>query len=295
MEPIKEKNNVESAPPTPGFEKEELKNIYYNCTQCPSLIEIISIDENNNTIEFKCLNNKNNHNNDNIVISINEYLKKMEENKIENIELGEICYEHDINDKYYCYCLNCHRPLCRECLKSKVHKNHDKNLILEMQPTEEDIKLIENKLKEYDNKIEKLNKEKENKIKEFENKLNNNKIEENKKLERKIKENKIIEEKEIKLNKNRYINDLKEIKRKYENEVKLRKIAYENEKNNIKKKHKIINNKEYIINNYKIKELTNIYNKKMNNLCYDIKIKNISNLKKLNEIVYNTYNNNKYK
>ena len=171
MEPIKEKNNVESAPPTPGFEKEELKNIYYNCTQCPSLIEIISIDENNNTIEFKCLNNKNNHNNDNIVISINEYLKKMEENKIENIELGEICYEHDINDKYYCYCLNCHRPLCRECLKSKVHKNHDKNLILEMQPTEEDIKLIENKLKEYDNKIEKLNKEKENKIKEFENKL----------------------------------------------------------------------------------------------------------------------------
>ena len=165
MEPIKEKNNVESAPPTPGFEKEELKNIYYNCTQCPSLIEIISIDENNNTIEFKCLNNKNNHNNDNIVISINEYLKKMEENKIENIELGEICYEHDINDKYYCYCLNCHRPLCRECLKSKVHKNHDKNVIFEMQPTEEDIKLIENKLKEYDNKIEKLNKEKENKIK----------------------------------------------------------------------------------------------------------------------------------
>ena len=46
-------NNIASVNP------ESLKatnDIFYNCTECSSLIEILSIDENKNIIEFKCLN-----------------------------------------------------------------------------------------------------------------------------------------------------------------------------------------------------------------------------------------------
>ena len=36
-------------------------DIYYNCTECSSLIEILSINEDSNIIEFECLNKDNNH------------------------------------------------------------------------------------------------------------------------------------------------------------------------------------------------------------------------------------------
>ena len=56
---IQEYNLCDAPIPTPNSEFEEIeinKNIYYNCTECPSLIEILSINEDNNIIEFKCLN-----------------------------------------------------------------------------------------------------------------------------------------------------------------------------------------------------------------------------------------------
>ena len=47
---------------TPETIEPELNNeIYYNCSECSSLIEIISINENNNIIEFNCLNKESNH------------------------------------------------------------------------------------------------------------------------------------------------------------------------------------------------------------------------------------------
>ena len=54
-------NSTDAPPPTPKNSEIELKNIYYNCTDCSSLIDIISINDDNNTIEFKCLNKENNH------------------------------------------------------------------------------------------------------------------------------------------------------------------------------------------------------------------------------------------
>ena len=36
----------------------EEENIYYNCTECASLIEILLIKEENGFIEFQCLNKK---------------------------------------------------------------------------------------------------------------------------------------------------------------------------------------------------------------------------------------------
>ena len=44
--------------PPPLAEKEQvIKNIGYNCSECSSLIEILSINEKN--LEFKCIGNEN--------------------------------------------------------------------------------------------------------------------------------------------------------------------------------------------------------------------------------------------
>ena len=57
----KKEYNSDAPPPTPETNEVELSEIYYNCTECSSLIEILSINENNNIIEFKCLNKEKNH------------------------------------------------------------------------------------------------------------------------------------------------------------------------------------------------------------------------------------------
>ena len=42
---------------TISSESLQIEEIGFNCPLCSSLIEILSINENNNIIEFKCLNN----------------------------------------------------------------------------------------------------------------------------------------------------------------------------------------------------------------------------------------------
>ena len=115
---------MEEVTPAPSIEK-ELDNIYYNCSECSSLIEIISINEKNNIIKFKCNNKNNNHNKEMI---IKEYLKKMKKNKIIH------------NKEYIKYYFNCNKHLCKLCLKSKEHIKHNKsNIIVEIQPNKEDL------------------------------------------------------------------------------------------------------------------------------------------------------------
>ena len=46
-------SDYETGPLTPISELDEM---FYNCTQCNSLIEIISLNEETNTIKFRCLN-----------------------------------------------------------------------------------------------------------------------------------------------------------------------------------------------------------------------------------------------
>ena len=45
---------------------------FYNCTECSSAIEILSINENECSIEFQCINN-----NHKIKMLINEYINKI--------------------------------------------------------------------------------------------------------------------------------------------------------------------------------------------------------------------------
>ena len=55
----------------------KLKEIYYNCTECSSPIEIIYINEKANIIEFKCLKNKDHCK----ILSIKEYINQMKKIK----------------------------------------------------------------------------------------------------------------------------------------------------------------------------------------------------------------------
>ena len=91
---------------------------------------------------------------------------KVFNNKIIN---DEICNNH--NKKYKCYCVDCKKHICKECLKSKEHISHNKYNLIEFQPNENQLKEFQNNIKYYDNQIENLEKEKFIKTKELNNKL----------------------------------------------------------------------------------------------------------------------------
>ena len=126
----------------------ELNEIYYNCSECSSPIEIISINEKDNTIQFECIDKKHN-----IKISINKYLDKMKKFNDKNIN-NDICLEH--NSKYESICFDCNKHLCKECLKTRKHINHQKINIIEIQPNEEEFKIIDDIIKKYGDNIKEL-------------------------------------------------------------------------------------------------------------------------------------------
>ena len=242
----KEANNLINQPLLQIKEEQIKENKGYNCSVCSSLIEILSINE--NELEFNCVNNKNHSNK----LKIVNYLEKMKK-YLDNKNLIQVCEKHN-NNEYILYCFDCKYHLCKECLKSKIHFNHNKKNIYEPQPSDEDINSIKNIIKNYNNELINLKQEKENKIKELKTELNTNKINENKRTRKILKVNRYNKEKELKTNEERYINDIKEIKMKYEKEIKLRKIKYEKENNKINNKYKLMLNREILINKNKIKE-----------------------------------------
>jgi len=124
--------------------------IYYNCTECSSNIEIISLNE--HYIKFKC-----NNNNHNIQMKIKDYLKKIKQfnNKILNIN---ICEKH--NEEYLSYCFDCNIHLCKECLRTGEHSYHYKIYIIEILPKNEILDKIRNLIKNNKIKIDELNKNK---------------------------------------------------------------------------------------------------------------------------------------
>ena len=261
---------------------------FYNCTKCPSLIEILSINEDNNIIEFKCLNKECN---DIKTMPIKEYLDRIEKYKIRYIN-EETCAEHILcqNNKYVSYCFECNCHLCEECLKTRAHIFHNKSNIIEIKPIKEELEIIKEVLKYYEINIKNLKNEKINKLKELENLLCIHKINENKNIKNKIETNENNKSKDLELNHNKYISDIEEIKMRYEKEIKERENKYKQDEYKIKSKYKIKNEKDYIIHQLKIEKLEKKYKNILNSLEYDKKIDNMTNIKKISEIVYNTYN-----
>ena len=121
------------------------EELLYNCTECSSAIEILSINEDECTIEFQCINNKHKKK-----MPIKEYLNKMKNYNDSNIN-NDICNIHNL--KYECYCIDCNAHLCKECLKSRNHFNHFKNNIIEAQLTKKEINIIKVKKTTKFNKI----------------------------------------------------------------------------------------------------------------------------------------------
>jgi len=201
---------------TDSSDQLQLNEIYYNCTKCSSPIEILSINENECSIEFKC-NNNDSHN---LIIPINDYLEKMKNftNKNSN---NDICIINGHNkNKFECYCFDCNKHLCKECLKSRIHIGHNKINIIEIQPNQEELNIIENIIKSYEDKIDLLEKEKLKKAKEINEKLREYKIKLNEEKELKLKENKKEMEEELKTINDKYILDIDYIRNKYINGIK---------------------------------------------------------------------------
>ena len=289
----KKETNLCDAPtviiPTINIEHDDK---FYNCTDCSSLIEIISINEQNNLIEFKCLGKENHQRK---VMSITEYLKKKNKFYQKNIN-QDLCEIHGKKNKYVTYCFDCNCHLCKECLKTRIHINHRKNNILEIQPTLEELNAIKEVIEDYKIRIENIHKENYNKIKDLEKVLNDEIINETKNIEEKLKLNKVIEENELELNKKKYINDLEDIKKKFVNEIIQRKSKFINDAVEIQNKFKLINNKEYIMHIHKKNTLNKKFEEEVEKLKNDKRIESMHNMEIISEIVYNTYNiyNNNY-
>ena len=226
-------------------------NIYYNCTECSSAIEILSINEEENLIEFKC------NNNHKIKMSINEYINKMKEFNNEKLN-NNICNKHQKEN--YSFCFDCNIHLCKECIKTKKHNYHYKIYLMEIIPEDNILNEIENIIEGNKKDIKKLNSEKihlEKKLKKILN-SNINKIKVIKDTKRENNKNK--EYHEIKMNIENYSLKLEKLKEEYENQIKKIKLEYITAVKYIKNKYKSINDNDESEYNYKISKLNNKYN-----------------------------------
>ena len=117
----------------------DMEPLQYNCTECQSLIEIISLNDKLDEIEFRCL--KNSHR---IKKGLNDYLTQIKKtNFLEIVNNKCECKGHN-NCLYEYYCINCDKHLCNMCLKSKEHLYHIKfNIMTEISLSKEEEALIQ--------------------------------------------------------------------------------------------------------------------------------------------------------
>ena len=283
-------NNSADAPPIDQDNKPiippKLNNEFLICPECSSALEIISIDEENNMLEFRCTKYNHRYNK----ISIIRYLFIIKRNKKPSnlTHFNDKCEFHK-NNNYSCFCFDCNRNICNECLKSGDHMDHRKNILIEIQPDEQHLKVINEIIQNNKNKLDNLVKEKELKTKELNEELSNEKLKEQNLLNNKIKYNKKRNDAELDKNNKEYIAEIKEIKKKYEEEIKKAKIKYMGKNNKINNKFKSKNDEAKIKCDLQIERLKALYNNKINNFQFDSKIEKLEGLIKLNEKVFNTY------
>ena len=284
---IEDKNLNEA----PSFTSEFIKQYSFDSTECSSSsIEIISIDENKSSIDFKCYEENPNEKKN---MSLKDFFEKKDIYCKKSIKEDK-CPKHSLDssdNNYISYCFDCKTHLCKECLKTRIHINHNKNYLIEIQPTQDELNLFDEVSKDYAICIENLKQEKKNTIEGLKRSLEINKNDENNKLKKKIGINKTKEKKELLMNDKNYLNDIEEIKKKYENEIKFRKDVYNLEKEEILRKYKLINEQNVIKNRINIENLIKKNDEIIENLPFDKKIKTLEYIIKLNRIVYNSYNN----
>ena len=272
---------------TPGFENKVLKEIYYNCTECNSLIEILSINEKENTIEFLCSNQHKK------LMPIKEFLDKMMDN--DNVDINkDICQIH--KNKYMSFCFDCKKQLCKDCLKTRDHIYHNKNNIIEIQPIKTELKIIKKIVKYYDDKLEKLKNKKFLIKKRLNSFLDKCKTDIDNILQKEINSSETKKKLELENNKIKFSSDIKKIQEKYEKEIKNLKEIFNKNEIIIDNKYQIKKEKLELYYKYKFLLYQNKCDDILRKVSFDKNIENLTNLKRLNELVYNTYNlyNNNY-
>ena len=277
-EPIEEQNI--------HINEDKYNDISYNCTECSSLIEIISLYQDNNAIKFKCLNKSNSHEK---TLSIKEYLQKMKNHYNKQLN-DDICKVYtNKTEKYVCYCFNCKNHLCAECLESRTHLKHNKNNIMEIKPIQEELNIIKEIINDYKTKVEKLKNENMIFNQNLDKSLNDKKSKLKSKFEDQKQKNEENKSRDLKLNDEKFILEIDEIKRKYEEEIRIKKIEYEKNNTKINNEYKEKNKKNEIILASKINKLHQKYTEEVERLGYAKKIENLNSIVKFNEIVYHTY------
>jgi hypothetical protein len=272
---------------TPGFENKVLKEIYYNCTECNALIEILSIDEKENTIEFLCSNQHKK------LMPIKEFLDKMMDN--DNVDINkDICQIH--KNQYMSFCFDCKKHLCKDCLKTRDHIYHNKNNIIEIQPIKTELKIIKKIVKYYDDKLEKLKNKKFLIKKRLNSFLDKCKTDIDNILQKEINNSETKKKLELENNKIKFSSDIKKIREKYEREIKNLKEIFNKNEIIIDNKYQIKKEKLELYYKYKFLLYQNKCDDILRKVSFDKNIENLTNLKRLNELIYNTYNlyNNNY-
>ena len=207
---------------------------------------------------------------------------------IKNNEKSIKCLSHP-KEKNLAFCLKCNTHLCKECLKSEKHINHNKVNIIEILITDEIKNILNDIINIYNRRITQLTAKKPKK----ESKLFNEK-EYNKEKKRKQKLDKIKEvqkdlKKELLENEKLLKDNLYKLKLKYEKEVELCKSNFNISKQNIKKRYKKLNNFLNKKFNEEIDDLEKEY--KNNILTYDKKIDINNNLLSINYLLKNAQEN----
>ena len=159
---------------------------------------------------------------------------------IEGNKITIKCHLHP-NNKNILYCLDCNFHLCKECSNHRKHMRHKKQIIEDIQPSQEEINFFLKIINEYKNKINNSGVEKENKLVELKNNLNKNKQKETKDFNLAILNKKNEFEKELIENENKYNYEINELKKKYEKELLQKKSIFENKDKSIKDKYNQIN------------------------------------------------------
>ena len=171
---------------TPYADNEEY--YIYTCNKCPLNIEIISLNELNNLITFKCINHGTQS------MRINEYLSEMKKTidlyykctickKIQNEEKNNEIFKYCINcNLVFCnkcisvhdkdhlvikcfdiytkcklhpnnnnelFCHDCNCHICKECQKQRTHFQHKKSTFAEIEPTPAELNIFSKIISNY--------------------------------------------------------------------------------------------------------------------------------------------------
>ena len=146
------RDEVTSAPLPNGVQKFDISDAYA-CDNCPYQVEILKINERENTITFNCLNPK--EKGKVKTIQINKYLDSMKKYTYLYSKCS-LCNknQNELKDKIFSYCIKCETIICFDCIgkhlkineinhhglnKECIIKSNEKNIKCLLHPKEKNL------------------------------------------------------------------------------------------------------------------------------------------------------------